>query len=385
MFALHKFPLTKPLADKFRENVSGSRDGRPDWVLTIGKGSGDGLFGPNSAVWQVHGTIATLVGGVRALLLQAAHPAPLSGVAEHSRYETDPLGRLAGTTRWLTVTTFAAEEVIAREAARVNAMHDHVKGNFTDKQGHEQSYKARDPRFLLWVHCAFTDSFLKAHLALGYPIDKGADAYVVYGNSTGGGLNLNSGTIAASNGFKIKGLGGNISSAGDVNGDGLADIIVAGPSATNPAAFVVYGNASGTEIDISSETIAASNGFKITGRTGSYLGGSVSSAGDVNGDGLADLIVGAGGSYANGAGADGGGAAYIVYGNANGATVDISSGTIAPSKGFKLTGEMISPYGSQLGASVASAGDINGDGFADLPLDDKEALWQRAKRGENKL
>jgi hypothetical protein len=62
VLALHKFPLTKPLADKFRENVSGSRDGRPDWVLTIGQGSGEGLFGPNSAVWQVHGTIATLVG-----------------------------------------------------------------------------------------------------------------------------------------------------------------------------------------------------------------------------------------------------------------------------------------------------------------------------------
>ena len=178
MFAFHNFPLTKPLADKFREIVSGSKDGRPDWVNTIAVGSGPGLFGPDSAVWQVHGCIATLVGGVRALLLQAAHPAPLYGVAEHSRYESDPLGRLAGTSRWLTVTTFAAEEVIDREAARVNAMHDHVKGEFRNKQGHEQSYKAKDPRFLLWVHCAFTDSFLKAHLALGYPIDQGADAYV---------------------------------------------------------------------------------------------------------------------------------------------------------------------------------------------------------------
>lgn len=178
MFALHTFPLTKPLADKFREIVSGSKDGRPDWVDTIALGSGDGLFGPSSSVWQVHGCIATLVGGVRALLLQAAHPAPLSGVAEHSRYETDPLGRLAGTTRWLTVTTFGAEEAIAREAARVNSMHDHVKGDFTNKQGDKQSYKAKDPRFLLWVHCAFTDSFLKAHLALSYTIDKGADDYV---------------------------------------------------------------------------------------------------------------------------------------------------------------------------------------------------------------
>jgi uncharacterized protein (DUF2236 family) len=57
-------------------------------------------------------------------------------------------------------------------------MHDHVKGEFRNKQGNEQSYKAKDPRFLLWVHCAFTDSFLKAHLALGYPIDQGADTYV---------------------------------------------------------------------------------------------------------------------------------------------------------------------------------------------------------------
>lgn len=178
MFAFHNFPLTKPLADKFRVIVSGSKDGRPDWVNTIAIGSGPGLFGPGSAVWQVHGCISTLVGGVRALLLQAAHPAPLSGVAEHSRYESDPLGRLAGTTRWLTVTTFAATEVIEKEAARVNAMHEQVKGDFRNKQGVEQSYKAKDPRFLLWVHCAFTDSFLKAHQALGYPIDQGADAYV---------------------------------------------------------------------------------------------------------------------------------------------------------------------------------------------------------------
>ena len=166
------------MADKFREIVSGAKDGRPDWVNTIAIGSGPGLFGPGSAVWQVHGCIATLVGGVRALLLQAAHPAPLSGVAEHSRYESDPLGRLAGTTRWLTVTTFAAAEVIESEAARVNAMHEHVKGEFKNKHGVEQSYKAKDPRFLLWVHCAFTDSFLKTHLALGYPIDQGADTYV---------------------------------------------------------------------------------------------------------------------------------------------------------------------------------------------------------------
>jgi len=176
--SFHNFCLTKPLADKFRENVSGSKDGKPDWVASIAEGEDIGLFGPDSAVWQVHGSIATLVGGVRALLLQAAHPAPLAGVAEHSRYETDPMGRLAGTTRWLTITTFAAAEVVEREAKRVNQMHSRVSGEFKDKSGQVESYRAQDPNYLLWVHCAFTDSFLKAHLALGYKIDAGADQYV---------------------------------------------------------------------------------------------------------------------------------------------------------------------------------------------------------------
>ena len=178
MASFHNFFLTKPLADKFRENVSGSKDGKPDWVASIAQGDDVGLFGPDSAVWEVHGSIATLVGGVRALLLQAAHPAPLAGVAQHSRYESDPMGRLAGTTRWLTITTFAATEVIESEAKRVNQMHSHVRGEFKDKFGNTENYRAQDPNYLLWVHCAFTDSFLKAHLGLGYTINAGADRYV---------------------------------------------------------------------------------------------------------------------------------------------------------------------------------------------------------------
>jgi len=178
------------IANKFRQIVSGSPDGRPDWVKLIGHGEGVGLFGPGSAVWQVHGTVATLVGGVRALLLQAAHPAALTGVSQHSRYESDPLGRLAGTSRWLTITTFGSTAAIANEAARVNAMHDHVKGKFQSKSGEVKSYTAADPRYLLWVHCAFTDSFLTAHQTFGYPIDRGADAYVQEWSMSALGLGL---------------------------------------------------------------------------------------------------------------------------------------------------------------------------------------------------
>lgn len=178
MPAFHKFFLTKPLADAFRKNVSGSKDGLPDWAKDIALGNDAGLFKTDGAVWKVHGNLGTLVGGVRALLLQAAHPAPLAGVAQHSRYETDPMGRLAGTTRWLTITTFGSKEIIEREAKRVNAMHSKVSGDYTNKLGVHSNYRAQDSRFLLWVHCAFTDSFIKSHLALGYPLPDGPDEYV---------------------------------------------------------------------------------------------------------------------------------------------------------------------------------------------------------------
>lgn len=170
--------LTQPIADRFRHTVSGSKDGAPDWAQRMAEGNDAGLFGPDSAVWEVHGSVSTLVGGIRALLLQAAHPAALRGVTDHSRYEQDPLGRLVGTTRWLTTTTFGSTEVVRAEAARVNAMHRKVRGTYAPREGGHAAYDARDPRFLLWVHCAFTDSFLRAHEGLGFPLRRGRDRYV---------------------------------------------------------------------------------------------------------------------------------------------------------------------------------------------------------------
>lgn len=165
-------------ADAFRKTVSGDPSGAPAWAAQMAIGNDVGLFGPGSAVWEVHGCISTLVGGIRALLLQAAHPAALTGVAEHSQYDTDPLGRLERTTRWLTITTFGSTEAIEREARRVNELHSHVHGKFPAKDGSKQTYSARDSRHLLWVHCAFTDSFLRAHQELGYSISLGPDRYV---------------------------------------------------------------------------------------------------------------------------------------------------------------------------------------------------------------
>ncbi len=165
------------IATGFRRMVSGDPDGQPDWVRDLENGADTGYFGPGSAPWAVHGSLPTLVGGVRALLLQALHPAALAGVQEHSRYEDDALGRLAGTTQWLTVVTFGDQAQADRECARVRGLHRRVKGDYND-DGHMRPYSAMDPDLLRWVHVAFTDSFLATHRVWGGPIPGGEDAYV---------------------------------------------------------------------------------------------------------------------------------------------------------------------------------------------------------------
>jgi uncharacterized protein (DUF2236 family) len=141
-------------------------------------GSDSGFYGPESDVWKVHGSLATLVGGVRALLMQAAYPAALAGVSQHSAYDTDPLGRLERTTRWLTITSFGSTEAIAKEARRVNALHHHVQGEYESPKRIIERYEASQARHLLWVHCAFTDSFLVAYSELGRDDDRSVKNYV---------------------------------------------------------------------------------------------------------------------------------------------------------------------------------------------------------------
>lgn len=164
---------------RFRRLLSGAPDGIPPWLEVVAKGDDPGLFLPTDAPWVVHRDFATLVGGIRALLLQAMHPGALGGVTQHSRYEDDPLGRLSGTIRWLTVTTFGSLEAVAQEASRVNRMHEKVSGEYVDKAGESRPYRASDADLLLWVHIAFMDSFLRSHQLYSRAVlPGGADAYV---------------------------------------------------------------------------------------------------------------------------------------------------------------------------------------------------------------
>jgi methionine-rich copper-binding protein CopC len=151
-----------------------------------------------------------------------------------------------------------------------------------------------------------------------------------------------------------------VTSMGDVNGDGIADLAVL----SSNHVFVVYGQTGTTNVALS--TLSATQGYKIVLPTGSSHYDWISSAGDVNGDGLADVIIGKQNTYAN--------FAMVVYGNATGTDVqlshilgyssgyNVSDDALPASQGFKIS----SVPGGEIGYRVSNAGDFNGDGLADL-------------------
>ena len=155
---------------------------------------------------------------------------------------------------------------------------------------------------------------------------------MVYGGAsapgTGGMLDLSA--LDGSNGFVLNGIdaydqsGGSVSSAGDVNGDGYDDLIIGARYAyLNGFSFVgetyvIYGGASapGTNGMLDLSALDGTNGFVLNGIDGDDRSGrSVSSAGDVNGDGYDDLIIGA--FFADPNGGNRSGETYVVYGGAS--------------------------------------------------------------------
>ena len=166
--------------------LSGDPHGEPDWVKAMSEGEDQGLFGPDSAVWHVNGGIPVIVAGVRALLMQTLHPGAMAGVHDHSRYASDPLGRLSGTVRWVVTTTFGSTTGVGTESSRVHRLHDRVSGQYTPENSTEISrpYSAHDEDLLTWVHIVFTDAFLAAHRQWGNGIppssadETGEDRYV---------------------------------------------------------------------------------------------------------------------------------------------------------------------------------------------------------------
>ena len=165
-------------------------------------------------------------------------------------------------------------------------------------------------------------------------------------------------------GFRVDGphanaqLGFSVASAGDLNGDGIDDLILGGPPNAGQV-WIIYGSGGGFPANFDVNTLNGANGFTVTGINSSSdnFGYSVASAGDINNDGFDDLIIGA-----RLAGSPDPGAAWVIYGKANQDAV-LSANTLIGAKGFKLSGDGAN---AQAGRTVASAGDINNDGFDDF-------------------
>jgi uncharacterized protein (DUF2236 family) len=125
--------------------------------------SGAGGFTPESPIWRISREWALMLGGGRALLLQAAHPLALAGVMEHSDYERDVWGRLRNTMTYVWGVVYGSEEEAERLGRRVRSIHKTVHGTLPRDMGpfpRGTAYSAEDPELLLWVHSTLVDTAL---------------------------------------------------------------------------------------------------------------------------------------------------------------------------------------------------------------------------------
>ena len=198
-----------------------------------------------------------------------------------------------------------------------------------------------------------------------YDADYAGASYIIFGGAdvgSSGTLNLTN-EFDGENAFLISGidedaqLGRSVSDAGDLNGDGMADLIVGDPDLER--SYVVFGGADVSTGVLSLPNLDGMNGFEIDGSSSNYFGQSVSEAGDFNGDGVSDVVIGA--PYA---GNSSSGESFVVFGGANvGGTGSLDIASLDGSNGFVLNGIDDDDYS---GGSVSSAGDFNNDGTPDI-------------------
>lgn len=209
------------------------------------------------------------------------------------------------------------------------------------------------------VNADGVDDLILGASAIDSRIDVGAAAYVVFGKTTPFASTLELSTLNGANGFSLNSggvgpiTGHSVSGVGDINNDGSADVVVS----SRNGSYVVFGKSGGFAPALDLSALNGVNGFVVVGSSTSVSGG-----GDINGDGVDDLLIG---DYRKGPAGQYFGGAYVVYGNSSGFGAQLDAATLDGSNGFAVNGVARDDY---TGWSVSVAGDVNNDGVSDFVL-----------------
>jgi uncharacterized protein (DUF2236 family) len=135
----------------------------------------EAYFAVDGVARLIHGDLSSMIiGGLGSLFFQMLHPHTIAGVAQHSRYQHDPLGRLLQTANFIGFTTYGSKATAYAAIERVLAVHQPVRGVADDGV----AYYANDPHLLAWVHAAETSMFLAAYRRFGTLPLSDHDVYV---------------------------------------------------------------------------------------------------------------------------------------------------------------------------------------------------------------
>jgi len=132
-----------------------------------------GFFGPESLTWRINREAAVYLGGMRALLLQLAHPKVAQAVADHSDFRQDPYGRLRRTFDTVHAIVFGNRATALDAAERLYAVHERITGRLSEPiGGWSREYRANDPELLLWVYATLVDSALVSYSTFVGPLTR---------------------------------------------------------------------------------------------------------------------------------------------------------------------------------------------------------------------